>query len=339
MPVFNAELYLKKSITSVLEQDYQSIEFIIINDGSTDSSTNIINEFTEIDERIKTLEIANSGPANARNKGIDIATGSYILFLDADDYLNEKALSTALNAPTTDIVIFDFKKIIHGELQASLNNTSLPQDITLNRNELASFALKYLQAPNRNPLFAYSWGRLFRKEIIDQHQIRFNAEMSTFEDVKFNFDYLKHCNSIHYIDQALYYHLIHDGFSSATMSIGSQPEKLFDFTHAIFSLEEALKNIRPQQSYIKEVGHAMTTLTIIQCIRMCGQLNMSNFWSIYHSIRQFAKRAEIQTCFKHYKAEKGNSKLIPFALKHGLIFACLIVCKFKSAKRYKKGKK
>ncbi|WP_244834814.1 glycosyltransferase family 2 protein [Clostridium sp. BJN0001] len=85
MPVFNAEKYLEESIKSVLNQTYKNFEFIIINDGSTDSSLSIINKFKSMDNRIRVIDQKNNGIVYSLNKGISTAKGKYIARMDADD--------------------------------------------------------------------------------------------------------------------------------------------------------------------------------------------------------------------------------------------------------------
>ena len=87
MPVYNCENYLDKSITSVLNQTLDNIELIIINDGSTDNSNKIIEKYLNKDNRIKYINQSNNGVSIARNKGIDMAKGKYIGFVDGDDYI------------------------------------------------------------------------------------------------------------------------------------------------------------------------------------------------------------------------------------------------------------
>jgi glycosyltransferase involved in cell wall biosynthesis len=86
VPVYNTERYLSSCIDSVINQAYSNIEVILVNDGSTDRSGNICDEYSQFDNRIKVIHQKNSGASTARNKGLDVATGDYIMFLDSDDY-------------------------------------------------------------------------------------------------------------------------------------------------------------------------------------------------------------------------------------------------------------
>ena len=86
MPVFNSENYVSKSIDSIMNQTYDNWELIIVNDGSSDDTEAICREYSECDNRIKLINIKNSGPSVARNIGLQNSKGNYILFLDGDDY-------------------------------------------------------------------------------------------------------------------------------------------------------------------------------------------------------------------------------------------------------------
>ena len=88
IPVYNSAKYLRKCLNSIINQTFDNIEIICINDGSTDNSLSIINEYAKIDSRIKVYTIENKGVSAARNYGILVATGEYIGFVDSDDYID-----------------------------------------------------------------------------------------------------------------------------------------------------------------------------------------------------------------------------------------------------------
>ena len=100
LPVYNGEKYIKKAIDSVLEQSLTDFELIIINDGSTDSTLDIINGFD--DARIRLIDQENLGPGNARNKALDIACGEYVMYLDSDDWLDSTCYEKAVTLMEND---------------------------------------------------------------------------------------------------------------------------------------------------------------------------------------------------------------------------------------------
>ena len=92
IPVYNVELWLNKCIDSLISQSYKNIEILLINDGSTDRSGEICDEYSKKDSRIKVIHISNNGQSVARNKGLDISKGEYVLFIDSDDYLCDREI-------------------------------------------------------------------------------------------------------------------------------------------------------------------------------------------------------------------------------------------------------
>lgn len=107
IPVYNVEKYLSQCLESVIRQTYQDLEIIVIDDGSTDESPRICDEYAEKDTRIRVIHKQNAGAASARNAGLKIATGEYLAFVDSDDYLNTNAYETMLGImqrTTADIV-------------------------------------------------------------------------------------------------------------------------------------------------------------------------------------------------------------------------------------------
>lgn len=110
IPVYNVEAYLRECIDSVLNQTYKNFEIILVNDGSTDSSGEICDEYVEKDDRITVIHQKNSGPSKTRNTGLENANGKYIYFLDSDDYIENNALELLVNTAESndaDLVFFD----------------------------------------------------------------------------------------------------------------------------------------------------------------------------------------------------------------------------------------
>lgn len=112
VPVYNSEKFLEKSLKSLSEQTIDSIEFICVNDGSTDSSLDILNDFAERDHRFKIIDQKNRGVSAARNAALDIASGEYIMFMDSDDWYSKDTCMRALNYIVqykADIVLYSMK--------------------------------------------------------------------------------------------------------------------------------------------------------------------------------------------------------------------------------------
>lgn len=110
VPVYNSEKYVRRCIESVIMQTYQNWELIMVDDGSEDNSLTILYEYEKQDSRIKVIHQDNKGPGNARNKGINHATGDYIVFVDSDDRIDENYFSL-LSKKTEDVVFINVVQI------------------------------------------------------------------------------------------------------------------------------------------------------------------------------------------------------------------------------------
>ena len=109
IPVYNVEKYLKRCLDSVINQTYKNLEIILIDDGSTDKSGNICDEYAAKDKRIIVIHKENGGLSDARNKGLDICTGDYISFIDSDDWIENGFYEYVVNnVKDNDLLIFDY---------------------------------------------------------------------------------------------------------------------------------------------------------------------------------------------------------------------------------------
>lgn len=202
LPVYNAEDYLEKCIQSILNQEYKNIELIIVNDGSTDNSDYVCRKFSKSDQRVRYYLQENSGPSVARNKGIEIAAGEYVQFIDADDYLEINSIETLVtNIEDSDLVIAGYRNVYsENENKKSINvqpsKTSLyPKETFL---DIFGDILE-------KQLFHYTWHKLYRTEIVKQ--IKFLDEMKIGEDLIFNLDYMDIAENITLINEVVYNHI------------------------------------------------------------------------------------------------------------------------------------
>ena len=131
IPIYNSEKYLHKLLESVINQTYKDIEIILVNDGSTDNSLNICEEFRSRDNRIKICNKANGGVSSARNEGIETATGEYITFIDADDYIDKNYIEMLVNNIEDGylIKIFNNKKLDFNNIRFDLNTSYMEDTI------------------------------------------------------------------------------------------------------------------------------------------------------------------------------------------------------------------
>lgn len=200
VPVYNVEKYLTKCVNSILEQTYKNLEIILVDDGSPDKCPQICDEYAKKDNRIKVIHKNNGGLSDARNKGLDMATGKYISFVDSDDYIDKKMIEKLYNnllKNEADISICNIYKIYPNGTKIKKN---LPQsEITVSDEE------KYIYTYNKYGMITVTaWSKLYKKEIFTN--IRYPLG-KIHEDEYIIFDILKKANKISYFDEALYYYL------------------------------------------------------------------------------------------------------------------------------------
>lgn len=215
MPVYNVESYLRKSIQSILNQSFDDFELIIINDGSTDESKEIIEDFKE-DPRVKYIDIPNNGVSTARNIGINESQGEYLTFIDSDDWIEDKLLEAymqKLEKYSFDLLITGFvMEYKYKNKDFSFNVTS--PEAVVSKNEFIDLFPELLK---RN-LIPTPWNKVFKSNIIKQNNIKFPKKNN--EDIYFVMDYLTYVNDVAIID-CNYYHWNRFRESSQTTKVNS----------------------------------------------------------------------------------------------------------------------
>lgn len=205
VPAYNAEKYIKKCIKSILNQTYSNFEIIIVNDGSTDNTLNIINEFN--DKRIRIINQKNGGVSNAKNAALDIIKGDYVTFVDSDDTIPKDALEILINLMTDDV---DFVSGNYNEVKF----IAKPHKIASNSFKNYEDAKKRIQEFDK-----YMWwqaGRLYKSDIIKNFHLRFDQSISLGEDHIFNLNYAQHTSEkIIFTNKIVYnYYYIRNGLTT-----------------------------------------------------------------------------------------------------------------------------
>ncbi len=205
VPVYNAALYLEQSISSILQQTMQDIEVIAVNDGSTDNSGALLDRMAANDQRLKVFHNSNKGVSATRNAGLQQATGTYIGFCDADDWMEPTMVEELYNAMTTNNcnwAICNIYMIKEGQpVKTRLQLKDQVIDITDNRGDFVHGLMRF------NYDYA-NWNKLFDASIIRKHQIRFEEDMTIWEDLLFNLQYLHYANRVAILAKPLYHYRI-----------------------------------------------------------------------------------------------------------------------------------
>lgn len=211
-PVYNAEPYLDDCIKSVIAQNTDKIELILVNDGSIDSSASICEEYASKYSFIKYINQANLGPSAARNRGIEAATGDYITFLDADDMLASNYYSTVISSIKGRDLLFFSHKELHADGYELIYR--LPEITVESRESVASSLLDLKLNPLKIEFCNFTWNKCFIRDIIVKHNIRFLEGLQTREDEVFTNEYCRYVKRLTVISDPLYsYRILFTGLT------------------------------------------------------------------------------------------------------------------------------
>lgn len=206
VPVYNAEKYISKCINSILDQSLKDFEIILINDGSEDKSSDICDEYSRLYEKIRVIHIKNSGPARARNIGIENARGKYIAFIDSDDAMEKQMLEVMVHEAkknNADIVICNFNIVSFDNKIISKGNHSLNKyRFEGNKNITNEMIYKFYN----DDYFGLPalWNKIYKRDFIISKNIRIDENLFRGEDFWFNINALRNANVVITVQDYLY---------------------------------------------------------------------------------------------------------------------------------------
>ena len=197
IPIYNAGKYIHKCLNSILAQTYTKWEAILVDDGSLDNSGVVCDEYATKDTRFKVVHKKNEGVSTARNEGIKQANGSWIAFIDADDYIGVNYLYDLQEEAKQkyDFTIQGFTRVRNGQI---ISQMIYPDEIFLHNNFTRLF--------NETRLYGFPWGRLYNTNIIRTNGIIFDKKISCGEDAIFMYEYILFCNNIKFISKTDYFY-------------------------------------------------------------------------------------------------------------------------------------
>ena len=233
---YNIEDYIKRCMYSIVNQTFKDIEIIVVNDGSTDNTLNIINDFAKNDARIKIIDKKNGGLIEARKSGLEIASGEYILFLDGDDWLHLEAiekLCKEAKKDNFDIVLYNF--------YLAYDNNKLEEKSSF--EEIVKHEDDYLKLSLTGQIGANIWAKFLKRKFLIDNNIEFVKNITYAEDVATTNLLFMYSPKVSTIDENLHYYYQRE--NSVTKVVD---EKVFDIPKA---LEFIKSNLEKQGLYEK----------------------------------------------------------------------------------------
>lgn len=202
IPVYNVENYLRECVDSVINQTYKNLEIILVDDGSTDSSGKICDEYLDADGRVTVIHQKNGGLSAARNAGVDACEGDYVYFLDSDDYIDSNSLATLVviaEKEKSDIVFFDAVSF------ADTDDFEVKQNyIRKNKYKTDSGKAVFAEMIKNNEFHSAVYLMLFKKEFIDKNKISFVFGI-LHEDMVFTYQALLLASTVSQCTEAFYH--------------------------------------------------------------------------------------------------------------------------------------
>ena len=316
IPVYNVERYIDNCLKSLINQTYKNIEIILVDDGSSDESYRICENYSKEYSFIKLFHKKNGGPSSARNYGIEKATGEYICFVDSDDYVSEKYIENLL--------IDDFD-LSFGGLVDVCGDKKIERPVC---SEIQKYYDKDMYVKllenSENDLFNSPCCKLFKKSIIERNNIRYDESLHMGEDLIFNINYLKYCNSLVMIPDCLYFY---------NRDIGSSLTKKFEFERwntekNVYYEYKALYEFYNLYEKYKDKIDCMLMMGAKKTIYILCSANLKFKESIKY-IEKIVYDEDINEIINHIKPQNKLMKLLTFLIKKKMVLFIYILFKIR----------
>ena len=292
VPVFNVEKYLCKCIESILRQSFKNWELILIDDGSTDESGRICDEYSKKDNRVKVIHQDNKGVSASRNIGLINSKGEYICFIDSDDYVEDDYLMKMIKiilSEDVDFVCCGVKNVKNSDIiiQSIADNSIINKAIIENHFFKNNIIKDLMYAP---------WNKLYKKKLLEE--INFNENFSIGEDILFVYEYLQKCRNGYFLKDALY--------------------------NYVYRADSAMNKdkLKRQSEYLKAAQYILNKCQDTECENDC------KIWNYYHILNYVYSCNKLKINVENYKEYKkflkDNKKLI-FKLSNRLKIKYLTV--------------
>lgn len=236
LPIYNVEAYLEECIDSILEQTYTDFELILVNDGSKDKSPAICDKFAEKDKRIIVIHQENAGQSMARNNGLAVASGDYVVFIDSDDFVTSCDFLQKLSYKTTnnvDLIFFKYSRYL--DASKTLCDCSFSYKNAMAEKTMSNQLLKLVDA---DAFYGMAWIKAIRRSVLVDNNIKFEKGLLG-EDTEWNYHLLMYAKSIEFIDESVIAYRQRKESISHSLKI----KNLTDFIYIITKWSESIKRI------------------------------------------------------------------------------------------------
>ena len=318
IPVYNVVRYLDKCLASVIGQTLEDIEIILVDDGSTDGSANRCDDWAEKDFRVRVIHKKNEGQSVARNTGLEFASGEYVAFVDADDYIELNTYEVMYNRcreKHLDVAYFSFNRVdLFGNIVGKIN-TIPANEFFLTPKDVSKLFLNIVgRSPQEYHLPQYTTSAsmsLYRKSIIDDNQIRFvNVREIASEDMIFSMDFLLHSQRAACYADVFYHYFVNSASTTTTYN-----EKKYErMTRCLQEVERICKDNFNNTEY---VPHFLSQILRIYKITMRYE-SKSNF-PLFEKIKRIKEKCNSVWLKQLYENEDAKK----YPLRERIYIRCM----------------
>lgn len=320
VPVYNTEKYLRKCIESIINQTYKNIELILVNDGSTDNSGNICDEYAKTDSRIKVIHKENGGVSSARNTGLESAKGEWLVFVDGDDYISSDYCTVMLEKAKkndAELVLCGYKRVY--ENKEELINCQ--EEKQFNKRE---FLMKVLNVQNS---MGFCHMKLISKKTIKN--VRLNEKLSIAEDALFSMQLSQNINKAIFVPKPLYNYRFNN--NSAVRKFDKEfvnkillsMKEAKDYLISEFSEDEEII-----QGYYNYVVYHLLLISVNYCYNSKNNLTNKEKKKMLKKVCEMKEFAEAIKK-SNYNGLSITRKITLYTIKHKLYFLTGVICLFR----------
>ncbi len=301
IPIYNAEKQLDECIKSIIRQTYTDIELLLIDDGSKDHSAEICDHYASEDARIIVYHIPNAGVANARNLGLNVATGEYIVFADSDDiYMDEFIEKSLVAIKHVDYVSWAFETFNSKKKLGKIDYLS-DFDDTISIEDYLQRMLQY----QAGAYWGANWGKFYKKSIIDNNNIRFESNVLFAEDFRFNLEYLKYVKNISVMHEKGYLYRVDTEGSLSKKS--RDLNQYWNEYYELYSRYIQLYSVHKMNDTCREGLNSFLIGAYISVIREAGASNKLSLINLMKLSSMIEKKSNVKAMAKNIKETNGKN--------------------------------
>lgn len=304
VPVYNAEHTLAQCLGSLLCQDYEQYEVIVVDDGSTDESSAICDEYSQKDNHVRVIHKRNGGVSSARNAGLEVAHGEFVTFVDADDWVEPNYCATIAAKMDADLMFF--AEIWHYPDGALRVFDAGDAEIRDNKEKINEKLFYLRKNPDNHEYFGFTWNKVFRLDIISKYKVRFEENLSFCEDEVFTQEYCQHISSLRILSDGLY------NYRRTLTGLTFSPKPAEEYLLLILKIEEEAR----RTSISAFTRFQLSRIPRLYFLAMKSEKNAEQCIILFQELRCFCKENKVRIptrsmkyILKHFRLLKAYIRL------------------------------